>query len=252
MILTDYILECCVDSLVSAKAAKEGGADRFELAAHLILGGMTPSKTLIQQVMELNIPTNVLLRPRFGDFCFDDYEREELIAAVRECRELGTHGIVIGALTPEGEVDRELMEQCIAEAGDMEKVFHRAFDVSRDLSKSLETIIELGFDMILTSGGEAKAIDGAQTIKKLAEQAAGRINLLVGSGVNHQNIEELANFTGLHQFHLSGKVEVDGPMRLRKDTVPMGLPIASEYSRFVTDVDLIKSAKEVLDKLSEN
>ncbi len=248
---SSYKLECCVDTLESAINAQNGGADRLELASHLLIGGMSPSPWFIEQVLELGIPTNVLLRPRFGDFHYDQAEQAVLIKEIEHCRKLGVHGVVIGALTVDGRLDEEALKPMLEAAGDLEKVLHRAFDVTRVQAEALEQAIKLGFDIVLTSGGNAKALAGADNLAKLNQQAAGRIILQAGSGVTAENMAEIASKTGIRQFHLSGKKTVAGPMQYRNPDVPMGLPIASEYDRMVTDVEAIRRAKQVLLEIAQ-
>ena len=99
-----YTLEVCVDSVASALAAKRGGADRLELCADLIIGGTTPSLALVRQVKaETGLPVRALLRPRFGDFCYDRYELAQMAETAAALVQAGADGIVTGVLTPEGE-----------------------------------------------------------------------------------------------------------------------------------------------------
>ena len=181
----NHLLEVCVDSLESALAAQSGGADRLELCANLLIGGTSPSPALIEEVLAaVTIPVNVLLRPRFGDFCFTDAEKRILIREVETCRDLGVHGVVLGALLPDGRLDRDHLAQCIEAGGpNLSHTLHRAFDLCRDPFEGLEDAVALGFDTILTSGQQAKAIEGAALLGRLVEKAAGRIQILAGSGV---------------------------------------------------------------------
>lgn len=243
------LLEICVDSVESAKAAAENGADRLELCGDLMVGGVSPSPFLIEAVQKLDIPVNVLLRPRFGDFCYTRWEREILLREVEQCRKLGVNGVVLGALEPEGRLDRELLSQLIAAAGPLHKTLHRAFDLCRDASEGLEDAVELGFDTILTSGQAASAPQGAELLASLNRQAAGRLTILAGSGVKSTNLEELARRTGVRAFHMSARRGEDSPMRFRRSGVPMGLPLAGEYERFYTDPLEVKNARRVLDQL---
>src|SRR5699024_4612622 len=136
----------------SALAAQSGGADRLELCANLLIGGTSPSPALIEEVLAaVTIPVNVLLRPRFGDFCFTDAEKRILIREVETCRDLGVHGVVLGALLPDGRLDRDHLAQCIEAGGpNLSHTLHRAFDLCRDPFEGLEDAVALGFDTILT------------------------------------------------------------------------------------------------------
>ena len=248
-----YTLEICVDSVESARRAAAAGANRLELCADLLVGGTSPSPFLVRQVLQtVNIPVNVLLRPRFGDFCFTDEEKSVLLQEIDACRRLGVNGVVIGALQPDGNLDVTFLRQCMEHAGRLHKTLHRCFDVSRDAANTLEQAIELGFDTILTSGQEATALQGALLLQQLHKQAAGRIHLLAGSGVNAENIPIIAEQTQIHQFHLSGKRNEPGPMQYRKEGVPMGLPMASEFERQYTNPAAVAAARAVLDKLEVN
>ena len=244
-----YLLEVCVDSLESARRAAAAGADRLELCADLLVGGTSPSPFLIRQVLDtVNIPVNVLLRPRFGDFCYTPEEKAVLLDEIDSCRELGVHGVVIGALLPDGSLDADFLRECIAHAGPLHRTLHRCFDVCRDAAEALEQAAALGFDTILTSGQAAAAPEGAALLTQLVRQAGGRLAILAGSGVNAGNIPALAAQTGARQFHLSGKHDEPGPMQFKRPGVPMGLPMADEFTRQYTDPAAIRAARAALDK----
>ena len=246
-----YQLEICVDSLESALRAEKAGASRLELCADLLVGGTSPSPFFIRQVLDaVHIPVNVLLRPRFGDFCFTDAEKQVLLQEIDFCRENGANAVVIGALLPDGSLDSDFLRECMAHAAGMHKTLHRCFDVCSDPAEALEEAIALGFDTILTSGQAAHAQQGADLLAKLHTQAAGRIHLLAGSGVTADNIPAIGKATGIRQFHLSGKHTEPGPMQFRREGVPMGLPMASEFDRQYTDPAAVAAARAALDTLA--
>ena len=165
-----FLLEICVDSFESARRASESGADRLELCGDLLVGGVSPSPFLIEQVVQrIKTPVNVLLRPRFGDFCFTDEEKEVLLKEIAFCANAGVNGVVIGALTPEGDLDVPFLSQCMAAAGDLEVTLHRCFDVCRDGFEALETACDLGIQTILTSGQMATAPKGMENLKALGD-----------------------------------------------------------------------------------
>ena len=247
--MKNFLLEICVDSFESARRAAEHGADRLELCANLLLGGTSPSCTLIRQAAGLGTPVNVLLRPRFGDFCYTAEEKEEILDQIRFCRGAGASGVVIGALNPDGTLDVDFLAECMKEAVGMTVTLHRCFDVCRDPNIALEQAVMLGIHTILTSGQCANALQGAALLARLQERAAGRIHLMAGSGVNAGNIPEIYAKTGIRHFHLSGKRTEPGPMEFRREGVPMGLPMASEFDRQYTDAGAVKNARNAIESL---
>lgn len=124
--MQDYILEICADSAESAIAAEKGGATRLELCQNLIIGGTTPGPKLFDDSTSTQWRSrlHVLIRPRFGDFCYSDYEMEQIKEEIKMFRELGADGVVIGVLSPDGSIDRERMERLLEERGDMSVTLH--------------------------------------------------------------------------------------------------------------------------------
>ena len=221
-----YTLEVCVDSTASALAAMQGGAHRLELCADLVIGGTTPSLALLQQVKaETGLPVRALLRPRFGDFCYDRWELAQMAQSAARLVEAGADGIVTGVLTPEGGVDVEALQPIYAAA--------RA----------------LGLSTILTSGQAPSAPEGAALLKRLVEAAGPELEILVGAGVTPENLPALAAATGARAFHLSGKRVLDSRMTFRREGVPMGLPGFSEFALWQTDAGVIRRARSALDSL---
>lgn len=250
------ILEVCVDSTASALAARAGGADRLELCADLAIGGTTPSLALVRQVKaETGLPVRALLRPRMGDFCYDEWELAQMEALAADLVRAGADGIVTGVLTPDGDLDLPAMERiCDAarRAADGRPVglaLHRAFDVCRDAAACLEAACRLGLDTILTSGQAADAVAGRALLAQIQQQAAGRIEILAGSGVNAENIPLLARETGILSYHLSGKRTIPSRMQFRREGVPMGLPGFEEFALWQTDPDAVRRARQALDSL---
>lgn len=202
-----YQLEVCANSVASALAAQEGGADRVELCQALELGGITPSLGQIWLTRAaLRIGVHVLIRPRAGDFLYSDIEFEEMKADIMFCHEAECDGIVIGLLHPDGSVDVKRTTELVELAKPMHVTFHRAFDVCGDPFKALEDIIICGCGRLLTSGMENTALAGAVLIRQLVEQSAGRIEVMPGSGINEHNIAQLAEATGAKAFHASAKM----------------------------------------------
>lgn len=212
--MTTPILEVAANSLASALAAQEGGADRIELCSALELGGLTPSHALIELTRErLHIPIHVLIRPRDGDFLYNDFECETIERDIETCKALGCDGVVIGALDADGNVDVARCRALIAAAGSLGVTFHRAFDVTRDLRQALDDVIALGCERILTSGACARAIEGVNLIAALMTQAANRIVVMPGAGIDERNIASVRAATGAREFHASAKRAFPSAMR---------------------------------------
>lgn len=203
------ILEVCTGSIPSILAAKAGGAHRVEVCAALEVGGLTPSLGHLQAASEISgIRKHVLIRPRGGSFCYSEEELSIILRDIQLCREMGFDGVVVGALTPSGGIDLSACRAFSEAADGMSLTFHRAFDECQDPFKALEDIIALGYHRILTSGQEVKAIDALPILRSLVNQAAGRIIIMPGSGINHQNARTIAETTGATEIHASAKGEL--------------------------------------------
>ncbi len=238
-----YKFEICANSVESCVEAQRGGADRVELCAGIPEGGTTPSYGDIVMARRVLTTTklHVIIRPRGGDFLYSDLEKEIMLEDVRMARQLGVDGVVFGALTAEGDVDMDFMRYLLSECKGMSVTFHRAFDVCRDPFLALEQIIELGCDRILTSGQMSKAEEGVELLKQLVEKADDRIIIIPGCGVNANNIAHIAEVTGACEFHFSGRTRCESGMIFRKSRVSMGgAVVIDEYSRDVTDVEIVK------------
>lgn len=243
------LLEICVDSYESAMRAFAGGADRLELCGCLQVGGISPSPWLIRQVVrDAGIPVHVLVRPRFGDFCFTRAEKQQLLREAEAAAEAGASGVVLGALTAEGELDEAHLAEVLSLVPGLKATLHRCFDVCRDPFRALEQAKALGFSEILTSGQQPTAPQGAYLLAQLQRQAEG-IFLLAGSGVNPDNIPAIHAATGITHYHFSAKRTENGPMRYRREGVPMGLPMAGEFDRWYCDETLVRRAAEIVHRL---
>lgn len=198
------LFELCANGLESAIAADEGGADRIELCIALQVGGLTPPIDLIAQVQErITIPNHVLIRSRAGDFVYTKAEGNMMLEQIAACRELGVAGVVIGALTPEGNLDVALTTAMIEAAGPLHVTFHRAFDQIRQAEASLEQLITLGVGRILTSGTRGTVVEGVESLRTLVHQAGDRIRVMPGGGVRLDNIRELHRRVNARDYHAS-------------------------------------------------
>ena len=205
-----FIFEVCANSLQSAIAAETGGADRIELCAQLDAGGITPSAaTLKLAVKKLSIPVFVLIRPRSGDFIYDDTDFAVIKEDILFAKEAGAAGVVIGLLKHNGEVDIERTTELVNLARPMQFTFHRAFDRTPDPLAALEDIIKTGADRILTSGQQKSALTGKELLKTIVEKAGERIIILAGAGINPGNVSEIISFTGANEIHASCSINLD-------------------------------------------
>lgn len=198
-----YFIEACCPDLESVRTAVQAGAGRIELCEELGIGGVTPSETFLRQALDVagDVPVNVLVRPRGGNFVYTPDEVEQMLRSIRMCRAAGANGVVIGALLADGTVDIGTVSRLVREADGLDITFHRAFDESADLAKALEDIIGLGIKRILTSGGCPTAYLGRFVLRDLVLQAAGRITIMPGCGILPSNLNEIATITAATEFH---------------------------------------------------
>lgn len=245
----DMHLEICIDSVQSALAAQAGGASRVELCDNLLVGGTTPSYGMLKQVIKaINIGVHVLIRPRGGDFCYTEAEIDVMLADIEIAKELGAAGVVIGALQPDGSIDMQVARRLIAAAGPLIVTWHRSFDLARDPKQALEQIISLGCSYLLTSGQEQSAIAGKALIAALVKQAAGRIVIMPGGGINPDNIAGLRDATGAQEFHSSGRHNLPSRMVWRRPNVYMGEWQKAEYELAVVDGEKVRAMLEAINK----
>lgn len=235
-------LEICTGDPAGVMAALRGGADRVELCSGLAEGGLTPSLAMIRFASRI-LPVNVLIRPRAGDFVYSPEEIEVMEEDIKAAMKEGAYGIVIGALTPEGEIDMETCRRLLAAAPESDSTFHRAFDLARDPFKALEEIIDLGFKRILTSGQAPSALEGSELISSLHRQAAGRIKIMAGAGVNPRNAGRIMSLSHADEIHASARSMKKGAMRIPAGKATMGTADAPDGSRMATDSELVRQIR---------
>ncbi|MDP3582019.1 MAG: copper homeostasis protein CutC [Ignavibacteria bacterium] len=237
------LFEACIDSVESAMNAEVGGADRIELCADLLEGGITPSYAMIKLVLEkLKIPVNVIIRPRGGDFLYTDYEFEVMKKDVEFCKQAGVNGVVIGVLKEDGTIDKTRTKELIEAAKPMSVTFHRAFDMTREPEEALNTLIELGVDRLLTSGQEADVHKGITALKKLVELARDRIIIMPGGGVDEINIKEVVEKTGVKEIHASAREKARSKMNYINTRTSMSdSKSMEEYDLMVTSEERIRA-----------
>lgn len=235
-------LEICAASVTSCIAAQEGGADRIELCDNLLEGGTTPSYATIALAREkVNIALYPIIRPRGGDFLYDELEFEIMKKDIQLCKQLGCDGVVIGLLTAEGKIDLPRTKELADLAWPMGVTFHRAFDMTDDPFQALEDVITTGCERILTSGQRNTATEGASLIAELVNKAEGRIAIMAGSGVRANNVADLVNNAHAKEYHTTAKSYIDSHMTYRNPNVSMGgIPGVPEYGIAVSQAEQVK------------
>ena len=244
-------LEVCIDSVESGIAAERGGAQRVELCSDLLEGGITPGAGMIASVRRhIGIDLYVMIRPRGGDFCYTPFEFEVMRDEIDHARRLGADGVVLGILDELGRVDVPRTRQLVELADPLPVTFHRAIDMTPDLSVALRDILETGARRILTSGGQPNAMLGSGEIARLVEEARGRIGIMPGGGISAENIHAIVEATGATEFHASARTPIPSPVLFRKSEVAMGDIPDQEYSRFIAREDTVRALVGALERLS--
>lgn len=240
------LVEACINSPFSAIEAEKGGALRVELCDNLYEGGTTPSTgSVIFTKKNIGIDLYVMIRPRGGDFIYSELEIEIMLQDIAFCKQIGVDGVVIGALTPEGNIDVVTTKRLTKAAFPMDVTFHRAFDMVADPYEALEDIILCGCNRILTSGLQNKALEGKDMISTLVSQAGDRIIIVAGSGINDQNAASLVQYTGVKEIHTSSKSSYQSKMLFRNPNIFLGgIAQISEYENNYTDALKIKAIVE--------
>ena len=217
------LIEICLESVESVIAAEKGGADRVELCSDLFEGGLTPTIGTVKTALKKsNIKINAMIRPRGGDFCYSDEEFEVMKEDIKAFKETGINGIVFGILTPEGDVDVKRSKEIIELARPLAVTFHRAFDMTRDPYKSLEELIELGVDRVLTSGQEATVPEGADLLEELVQIAGDRIIVMPGCGITERNFPKLRDKIKAKEYHIYLPYETTSKMKFHPGHIYMG------------------------------
>ena len=231
------IMEVCVESVESAVNAERGGARRIELCSNLSDGGTTPSVGLLKVVKSnVKIPVFVIIRPRGGDFLYSNTDFEVMKQDVQFLLKEGADGIVFGILNRDGAVDESrCLEILKLIPPHIPTTFHRAFDMTKDPLVAVDTLINLGFKRILTSGQACAAIEGIQLIKGLITRGGRAITIMPGCGINSGNLDEILAKTGAVEFHGSASTSIPSLMEYRNESIGMGTNARSEYSTRRTD-----------------
>ena len=242
------LVEVCVETVDGALAAERAGADRVELCSALELGGLTPGfGTLAEARKQLEIPLVVLVRPRRGDFLYSPADLAAAWRDVEAARAAGADGVALGLLDAEGDLDRERTGALVDLARPMTVTFHRAFDLARDRERTLEQLVELGIERVLTSGGARDVEAGERALAGLVDRAAGRITVMAGGGVGPGTVARLVAETGVPEVHLSARVMESSAMRHRNPGCDLGSGrIPGEYQLARTDPELVRATVSAL------
>ena len=244
MIKEKYIIEIATSDFNTTRAAVEGGADRIELCANLAEGGTTPSLGMIRQCREaFDVSIYPIIRPRGGDFLYNEEEFSIMTRDIMLCKELGCNGVVIGMLNADGTIDEKRTAMLVNAAYPLGVTFHRAFDRCKDPFIALEQLIKVGCERILTSGQKPTVSEGLELIAELNKISDDRIIIMPGSGLRKENIKMLADKTGCEEFHSSLRTKVEGGMQYRH---PAFASSSESYSHYSVIADEVRSFREAL------
>lgn len=235
-------VEICVEGIDGLVAAQAGGADRVELCASLLEGGITPSYGIVRQALEVaTIPFMVIVRPRGGDFLYSELEYQSMLDDVRQLREMGVAGVVVGCLTPDGHIDERRMSGLVEAAGPLSVTCHRAFDMTVDFRAAVEALVRAGVDRVLTSGQRDTALKGIDILRATHEAAAGRIGIMACGALDEGNIAEVLRRSGADELHFAAPKTVPSTMAFRNPHVGMGgTAMEREYQLTLTDSEAVR------------
>lgn len=238
--MTPPLLEVCVADPESLDAAIAGGAQRIELCSALELGGLTPSPGLMRLAATAPVPVYSLVRPRSGDFVYASADVDAMLADIDAIRRCGLAGVVIGASRRDGTLDEELLARLSDAAGTLGRTLHRAIDVVPDVVEATETAVDLGFERVLSSGGQRAALNGIDALRMIHRTARGRLSVMAGSGLTPTNVRALLDAVPVDEVHSScaSPFAVEGSAAIR-----LGF---AEASRRRTDAAVVAAFRKAL------
>lgn len=238
-----FKIEICVEGIDGLVAAQQAGADRAELCASLLEGGLTPSLGVIREALRIaTIPFHVIVRPRGGDFLYSELEFRSMIEDVKALRDMGVAGVVIGCLTSDGQIEEARTKALVDAARPMKVTCHRAFDMTRDYREALEALIRVGVDRVLTSGQRDTALEGSDILKDTTALADGRIVVMACGALDAGNIAQVRTTTGVDEMHFAALKTLKSGMGFRNPHVGMGgTAIEREYEITLTDVEAVRA-----------
>lgn len=219
------ILEVIATNVRDAIDAERFGADRIELVTGIAEGGLTPSIGMIERVVAaVDIPVNVMVRPHSRSFCYDEDDIDVMLRDIEFIRGIGAAGIVVGALTPNGQIDIALIDRLLDAASGLDVTFHRAFDEAADPFAALNLLADYPpISRILTSGGTAPAPQAMPRIRELnAAAARTHLRILGGHGLTPATLDSFLRETGVREVHFGSAVRQDGTFRSPIDGEKLG------------------------------
>ncbi|MGF1765164.1 copper homeostasis protein CutC [Aliivibrio kagoshimensis] len=247
--MRNTLVEVCVDNIESLHTAIEAGAKRIELCSALSVGGITPNWAFANYAVKNSpVPIYSMIRSRAGDFLFSSNEIDSMSDEIQMMRDLGINGVVIGALNADASINVQACQKWVKSAGELGITFHRAFDVVHDWQYSLEQVIDLGCERILTSGQQATAAQGIDQLTQFVQRANNRLSIMPGCGVNHSNALQLIELTGAHEIHLSGKTQRASAMIDLGTSVSMGVQASDDQLIDVTDFEKVNQVVRLLNE----
>ena len=245
------LLEASVYSVEGMIAAKEAGADRVELCDNIQEGGTTPSYGMIRRARKIDLPLFAIIRPRGGDFVYTQSEVDVMLDDIAICKQLGVDGVVFGLLLPDGSIDLENTAKLVEAARPMQVTFHRAFDMCRDAEIALAQLADLGIERVLTSGQRNTALEGKEFLAKLNNNLPEGIRLLIGSGVNADNLQELHKTINADEYHMSAVRYAPSVMEYKNPCISMGNnENLDEFRVLAANPDKLVKARKILHQLN--
>lgn len=236
-------IEICVEGIDGLVAAQNAGADRVELCASLLEGGLTPSLGTVRQALDIaRIPFHVIVRPRGGDFLYSELEFQSMLEDIVALRAMGVAGVVFGCLTADGRIDEPRMTALVAAARPMAVTCHRAFDMTRDPAEAVEALVRCGVDRVLTSGQRDTAIEGLDILRQTSATAAGRLKIMACGALDPSNIGQVRRESGADELHFAALVTTRSAMQFRNPHVGMGgTAIEREFEITLTDEAAVRA-----------